>query len=120
MAKKIFNDIYSLDFIGILLSKFFFNSKTILEIKQKPLSNETVSFINNVNYDYVSNDNSIGFGFGFRSRWIENKKFFNYKNYNFSNKDVLFIKRINNCVIEKETRKLEFYNWCYSEKNILE
>ena len=104
-----------------MLFKFFFNSKTILEIKQKPLSNETISFINKYsNYDYVSNDNSIGFGFGFRSRWIENKKFFNYNNYNFSNKDVLFIKRINNCVIEKETRKLEFYNWCYSEKNILE
>ena len=112
-----FTVLISLNFV----IQIFFNSKTILEIKQKPLSNETVSFINKYsNYDYVSNDNSIGFGFGFRSRWIENKKFFNYNNYNFSNKDVLFIKRINNCVIEKETRKLEFYNWCYSEKNILE
>ena len=112
-----FTVLISLNFV----IQIFFNSKTILEIKQKPLSNETVSFINKYsNYDYVSNDNSIGFGFGFRSRWIENKKFFNYNNCNFSNKDVLFIKRINNCVIEKETRKLEFYNWCYSEKNILE
>ena len=101
--------------------QIFFNSKTILETKRNPLSNETVSFINKYSkYDYVSNDNSIGFGFGFRSRWIENKKFFNYKNYNFTNKDVLFIKRIDNCEIKKETKKLEFYNWCYSEKNILE
>ena len=63
--QKIFNDIYSLDFIKFCYS-IFFNSKTILEIKQKPLSNETVSFINKYsNCDYVSNDNSIGFGFGF-------------------------------------------------------
>ena len=82
-----FTVLISLNFV----IQIFFNSKTILEIKQKPLSNETVSFIKKYsNYDYVSNDNSIGCGFGFRSRWIENKKFFNYNNCNFSNKDVLY------------------------------
>ena len=93
----------------------------IIHIKKQPLSQKTKAFMEKyIKYDYVTNDETIGYGFGFRSRWLENKKFFNYNNYNFSNKDVLFIKRINNCVIEKETRKLEFYNWCYSEKNILE
>ena len=98
---------------------FYQTSKYIVSNKENLLNKNTSIFLKKYkNHDYVTADNSIGYGFGFRSRWLENKKFYNIKNYKFSENKVLLIKRLGNCKKEdKSFKKLEFFNWCYKELN---
>ena len=99
------------------LLQFFIVSKDIMHIKKQPLSQNTKTFIEKYNkYDYVTDDESIGYGFAFRSRWLENKKFNNINLYKNNNNKVLFIKRLSNCTFEDNSFiKFEFFNWCYKE-----
>ena len=70
------------------------------------------------NFDYVTDDDSIGFGYGFRNRWIENKKFYSLINFDFKNRNnILLIRRINNCESDQHFKKIDFFNWCYKEYN---
>ncbi len=105
-------------FINFLL-QFFIVSKDIMLIKKQPLSEDTMAFLEKYNdYDYVTNDDSIGYGFGFRSRWLQNKKFNNIKFYQKKNNKILFIKRLSNCPSkDKSFMRFEFFNWCYKEYN---
>ena len=111
--------------IFLVLINFIFNfnkvSRDIISYKNNPLSLSVNKFLKKYkDYDYVSDDPSIGYGFGFRSRWLENKKFFNVVNYKFDNKKVLYIRRLSNCDLDQiKVQKFEFYNWCYSEQNFL-
>lgn len=99
------------------LLQFFIVSKDIMHIKKQPLSQTTKTFIEKYNkFDYVTDDESIGYGFGFRSRWLQNKKFNNIKFYQEKNNEILLIKRLSNCPTEdKSFKKFEFFNWCYRE-----
>ena len=100
----------------VIISIFYIVSKDIMHIKQ-PLSQNTKTFIEKYNkYDYVTDDESIGYGFAYRSRWLENKKFNNINLYKNNNNKVLFIKRLSNCTFEDNSFiKFEFFNWCYKE-----
>ena len=97
--------------------QFFIVSMDIIHIKKQPLSQKTKTFMEKYNkYDYVTDDRSIGHGFGFRSRWLENKKFNNINLYKNGNNKILFIKRLSNCTFDNNSFiKFEFFNWCYKE-----
>jgi hypothetical protein len=97
-----------------------YNTSTYLyKQKKNPISKETLEFLEKYkNYYYITEDDSIGYGFGFRSRWIENKKFYNLNSLDFKNKNnILIISRINNCKSGQNFKKIDFFNWCYKEQN---
>jgi hypothetical protein len=105
-------------FILVSASVNVYNTSTYLyEQKTNPLSKETLDFLEKYkNFYYVTDDDSIGFGFGFRNRWIENKKFHSLNSFDFKNKNnILFIKRINNCKLDQSFKKIDFFNYCYKE-----
>ena len=111
-----------LTFVLISATVNVYNTSSYLyEQKTNPLSKETLDFLEKYkNFYYVTDDDSIGFGFGFRNRWIENKKFYNINNYEILGKKILYIRRIKNCDLSNNLiKKSEFFNWCYSEENFM-
>ena len=113
--KKFKNIIIFFILINFLI-QLFSTSKVILASKLNPLSVDTISFINKYSdYNYLTDDESIGFGFGFRNRWIQNKKFYNINFYQGKKSKTLIVKRLNNCKSEINFKKIEFFNWCYKE-----
>ena len=94
-------------------------SSYLYKQRVNPLSKETLDFIEKYkNFYYVTADDTIGYGFGFRNRWLENKKFNNINSFDFKNKkNILLISRINNCQLDKGFKIIEFFNWCYKKYN---